>query len=311
LKKGVTGSLSTGLFRDVTFGAIDSCGTKEIFMGIIDKIPFLRNISGPPQHNGSYSTLEITTVFPCAVACRFCPQDKWKSAYKGNHSLTFDDFCKLLENIPREVRLDFSGFSEPFLNRDSSKMMLHAYQNGYQIALYTTLVGFTPHDAEIIKGINFASCTIHLPDDTNCRVPDEAKWLRTYELFAGNVNYDNANYHMGKLSPRIKKEVLRICRPPVLTRANNVDSDVVKPLDRLKGVIRCAISDNKFNQNVMMPNGDVYLCCMDWSLQHKLGNLFEHSYETLHDGEEYHRVCRSMQDPFLETICRYCERSRG
>jgi radical SAM protein with 4Fe4S-binding SPASM domain len=256
-------------------------------------------------------TLEITTVFPCAVACKICPQDRWKSAYKGKHRLTYDDFCKVLENIPKHVRLDFSGFSEPFLNRDSSRMMLHAYQNGYQVVLYTTLTGFTPHDAEIIKDITFAACTIHLPDDTNFKVPDEDKWLRSYELFARNVEYDNAIYHMGRLSSRVKKEVLRICRPPILTRANNVDRDVVKPLARHKGIIRCTTSNNLFNQNVLMPNGDVYLCCMDWSLQHKLGNLFEQSYDDLHSNEEYQRICHSMNDPSLETICRYCERSRG
>lgn len=256
-------------------------------------------------------TLEITTVFPCAVACKICPQDKWKNIYKGKHRLTYEDFCKMLKNIPKDVRLDFSGFSEPFLNRDSSKMMLHAYQNGYQVVLYTTLVGFTPHDAEVIKVIKFAACTIHLPDDTNFKVPNEEKWLLSYELFARNVDYDNAIYHLGKLSSRVKKEVRGICRPPILTRANNVVTEVIKPLARHKGVIKCLISDNLFNQNVMMPNGDVYLCCMDWSLQHKLGNLFEQSYETLHESDEYHRICHSMHDPSIETICHYCERSKG
>jgi radical SAM protein with 4Fe4S-binding SPASM domain len=283
-------------------------------MTLLSKIPLIgktiRALSREPAPVIG-PTLEITTVFPCAVSCRICPQDKWKGVYKGKHRLTFDDFCKLLENIPTEVRLDFSGFSEPFLNRDSSKMMRYAFQKGYQVVLYTTLVGFTANDAETIKDIPFAACTIHLPDDTNFKVTDEDKWFRSYDLFARSVEYDNAIYHMGKLSPRVKKEVHKICRPPILTRSNNVDTGVIHSLPRHKGVIRCAISDNIFNQNVMMPNGDVYLCCMDWSLQHKLGNLFENSYEALHDSEEYHRICKSMHDPAVETICRYCERSIG
>jgi hypothetical protein len=282
-------------------------------MRLFGKIPFVSKAvqafsRGPAPVIGP--TLEITTVFPCAVACKICPQDKWKGVYKGKDRLTFADFCTLLENIPRDVRLDFSGFSEPFLNRDSSKMMLHAYRNGYRVVLYTTLLGFTPADAEIIKEITFAACTVHLPDDTNFTVPDEEKWLRSYQLFANNVAYDNAIYHLGRLSPAVKKAVARICRPPVLTRANNVASGVAKPLARRRGVLGCTISNNLFNQNVMMPNGDVYLCCMDWSLQHKLGNLFEQPYADLHAGEEYHRVCRGMDDPAIETICRYCERSR-
>jgi radical SAM protein with 4Fe4S-binding SPASM domain len=255
-------------------------------------------------------TLEITTIFPCAISCKFCPQHKWQGAYKGNHRLTFDDFCKVLENIPKNVRLDFSGFSEPFLNRDSSQMMRHAYQRGYQVALYTTLLGFTPHDAEIIRSINFTACTLHLPDDTNFKVLNEDKWFLSYKLFAKNVKYDNAIYHMGKLSSRVTKEILNICRPPILTRSNNVGTEVLNHLSRHKGIINCTISNNLFNQNVMMPNGDVYLCCMDWSLEHKLGNLFEQSYAYLHNNEEYQKICNGMGDSSIETICRYCERSR-
>ena len=47
-----------------------------------------------------------------------------------------------------DVRLDFSGFSEPFLNRESSRMMRLAYQKGYQVVLYTTLVGFRREDLD-------------------------------------------------------------------------------------------------------------------------------------------------------------------
>jgi radical SAM protein with 4Fe4S-binding SPASM domain len=254
-------------------------------------------------------TLEITTVFPCGVGCKICPQGACKAAYTGNTRLSFDDFCRVLERIPKHVRLDFSGFSEPFLNRESSLMMRHAFQSGYQVALYTTLVGFDQGHLDILKEVHFYACTIHVPDDSNFRVPDENKWLETFRLFTGDIPYDNAIYHLGKLSPLIKREVARICRPPILTRANSVDSTVVKPLPRHKGAIRCSISGNRFHQNLLMPNGDVYLCCMDWTLQHKLGNLFEQSYQELHQSAEYQRVCRSMDDPALESICRYCERS--
>ena len=284
-------------------------------MGAISKAPFIRFflnvISRKDDHSNVEigATLEITTIFPCTIACRICPQEKCKSAYTGRHRLTFNEFRTVLEKIPKHVRLDFSGFSEPFLNKESSLMMAHAFRSGYNVALFTTLVGFSQSHLENLKGVHFSVCTIHIPDDTNFRVADENKWLDTYRLFAQHIPYDNAIYHMGKISPRLKREVARICRPQILTRANCVDSEIVKPLARHKGAIRCSISGNLFHQNLMMPNGDIYLCCMDWSLQHKLGNLFEQEYKALHTSDEHHKICRSVNDPSLESICRYCERS--
>lgn len=44
---------------------------------------------------------------------------------------------------------------------------------------------------------------------------------------------------------------------------------------------------NSFEQNVMLPNGDVYLCCMDWSLKHKLGNIFTTNFNNLKRDKKY------------------------
>lgn len=279
-------------------------------MNIINKIPLLEKVLSPFFRKEYCSTLEITTIFPCGNSCRFCPQDKWRKAYKGKHRLSYDEFKVMLEKIPKNVRLDFSGFSEPFMNRDSSLMMRYAFQNGYRIALFTTLVGFRKEDLDIIKEIPFSPCNIHIPDDTNFRVHDEAKWIASFKLFTDNIQYNEAVYHGGTLSPEIKREMTRLRSYPVLTRASNVDPGVAKPLQRHAGVIGCSASRDLFDQSVVMPNGDVYLCCMDWALQHRLGNLFEQSYEDLFKSEEYNKIIRGMHDESIETICRYCERGK-
>ncbi len=58
---------------------------------------------------------------------------------------------------------------------------------------------------------------------------------------------------------------------------------------------------------VRRPNGDVYLCCMDWSLKHRLGSLATQAYEELFQGEEFRAILRGMTDESVESICRYCE----
>ena len=37
----------------------------------------------------------------------------------------------------------------------------------------------------------------------------------------------------------------------------------------------------RMNHNVLLPNGDVVLCCMDFGMQHVLGNLKRQSYEEI------------------------------
>ena len=252
-------------------------------------------------------TLEITTIFPCVNRCRYCPQDKWRKAYSGKSRLTYAEFRDILKKIPKNVRLDFSGFSEPFANRETSLMMRHAFEQGYQVALFTTLVGLRQKDLDVLKGVHIYPCAIHLPDDTNFKV-NEDRWLELFRLFTRHIPYDEAVYHLGDISEKIKNEVKKIRVRPTFSRSNNADPEVVENYPRQKGIISCSTSGNKFNQNVLMPNGDVYLCCMDWSLQHKLGNLFEQSYEELHKSETYKKIGLSMQDESIETICRYCAR---
>lgn len=276
------------------------------------KIPRIKRTIRILLSNKNGPTLELTTIFPCVNQCSYCPQDTWRKAYQGKSRLTFDEFCALLEKIPKNVRLDFSGFSEPFANPDSSRMMRHAVEEGYRVALFTTLVGFKPQDLERLKGLHIYPCAIHLPDDTNFKVPNEDKWIDSFRLFAKHIPYDEAVYHSGMVSEKILREVKKekISVRPLYSRANNADQEIVDPLPRQKGMISCVTSGNRFDQNVMMPNGDVYVCCMDWSLQHLLGNLFEVPYEQLHKSETFETICRSMKDESVEVICRYCARCK-
>jgi len=48
--------------------------------------------------------------------------------------------------------------------------------------------------------------------------------------------------------------------------------------------------------NVMLPNGDISLCCMDYGLDQILGNLYEKSYESI--------IPNAMQ---TYKLCKYCE----
>ncbi|HEY8287693.1 MAG TPA: radical SAM protein, partial [Acetobacteraceae bacterium] len=118
-------------------------------------------------------TLEITTKLGCALACRFCPQDRLVKSYPRGDSreLSLDEFRQVVAKVPPHVRLDFSGMAEPWLNPRATDMVVHAFAEGRKVAIYTTLQGMPPRDADMLIA-RFADritpetpWVIHLPDD--------------------------------------------------------------------------------------------------------------------------------------------------
>ena len=134
----------------------------------------------PQQYTLRYNSLEIsiprlmmeiTTSAGCSVSCKFCPQKTFLQAYKSEvRKLSLQDFQKALENVPDDTIIIFSGFAEPFLNTDCTKMILHAHEEGHQISLFTTGTGLTLEDVSAIRKIPFSGFphggfVLHLADD--------------------------------------------------------------------------------------------------------------------------------------------------
>jgi len=160
-------------------------------------------------------------------------------------------FTEALRNIPINVEIHFSAFSEPFLNKDIYTMIEYANTKGYRIIIYTTTRGL---DVDRLKDTPFAEFNIH----------------------------DIGNYKRVPYRTQINKVIAPI------SRAGNLWEREPK----LQPLI-CPRSPT-FEQNVMLPDGDVYLCCMDWSLKHKLGNIFKTHFNNLNREKQYE-------------LCRYCE----
>jgi len=219
--------------------------------------------------------------------CGFCPQSVLAKKYTGKQVLDYYSFCEILRKIPNNVRIDFSGFSEPFANEDCSKMILEA--NGREVFLYTTLSHFRSTDADLLRGFNFRHITIHCPDK-KFFIMDENVWGRNLDNFL-SCGFNPVYMAGGEVSEFVANKVGdNINVPPILSRAGNYKGKKILA----HGASRCAIAGTTFSHNVLLPNGDVYLCCMDYSLEHKLGNLFECEYNGLIRQEKY-------------DLCSFCE----
>ena len=198
--------------------------------------------------------IEITTNLPCPNMCSYCPQRVLGQAYEGIKILTLENFKQILSNIPKEVIIDFAGFSEPFVNPESAEMMMYAHLQGYKVMVWTTLVGFTEEDRKLIESIPFLNFSVH---DIGRGIKKDYPFVTSIDVI---VNKDS--------------------------RAGNLF-----PVDKKTSVNGC-IRSSEYKINVMLPNGDVVLCCQDYGLKHRLGNLLETNYNKLKRDGNY-ELCLS------------------
>ena len=81
--------------------------------------------------------------------------------------------------------------------------------------------------------------------------------------------------------------------------------------DKNDSTFETARSEGSLNERfVLFPNGQVYLCCMDYSLDHYIGNLFVSTYSYITDGtspQSFNTVKTLLDSEEGKIICRRCE----
>lgn len=244
--------------------------------------------------------LEITTHIGCPVNCMDCPQKKLIHLYQGRKDLDLDDYKRAIDKVPSGTRIDFSGMCEPFTNKHCTDMILYAAQKGFPLALYTTLQGATKDDWERLRGVRYEVVTIHLPDKegrSHFKITDE--YLELLGLWETN-NYSCHGEIDDRVYPFLKQRNLITF---MHDRAGNVDCRPHRSIDPMVG-LTCITSGKAMNHNVLLPNGQVLMCCMDYGMTGIFGNLFEQEYNEV----LYSPTACAMRQTLNqgESICRHC-----
>lgn len=270
------------------------------------------------RKNHLKSSLAITTSVGCRNACSYCPQKSFVTSYKKLSDVTrmsFDTFTRCLESVPKEICLSFSGFSEPWLNPDCTKMILYAHNRGFMLRVNTTLIGMKQEDILQLSKIPFIKFVVHLPDNQNLtKIRVDETYLRNLSLLIENQPL-NLNWKFHKTTSEIgihadvqevlQKKNIRITIAGLNNRAGKVDTGIQYSIPN-KGKVLKQCQD--FHHNILLPNGDVVLCHMDWSLRHILGNLLEQDYSGIHSGKIYTQLQASLLNPDADILCRDCEK---
>ena len=275
-----------------------------------------------PKWKYSYfPTLEITTSIPkngCVVDCVFCPQRTLQQTYQGERFLSFENFKKIIDKVPSEIRITFAGFTEPWLNKHCTDMVLYAHEKGHPISVFTTGVGMQIEDLRRIRHIKFASnpnggFVLHIPDqERRAKHPLAPKYVDVLRYIHLSHLYESPihNYHwmcMGTPHECVSDIIQHAQVPDMWSRAGNLLGEaILKPeLMNLKNHFGAVYHgeqdvtcncDERLYHNVLLPNGDVSLCCMDYGLKHILGNLLEQEYNDI------------LPEPYsCFKLCRLCE----
>jgi len=248
--------------------------------------------------------LEITTHIGCPIDCVDCPQSLLRSRYTGQKTMDFDDYKRAIDKVPAGTRIDFSGMCEPFVNPRCTDMILYAADKGFPLALYTTLQGATQKDWERLKDIYFEVVTIHLPDAEG---RSHFNITEDYLDLLSDWNCDNYSCH-GTIDQRV---YLSLKQRNVITfmhdRAGNVPARPHLTKDPNKR-LWCITSGRAMDHNVLLPNGDVLMCCMDYGYTGLFGNLFTQTYEEVLNSEAAQAMRRTLSEG--ESICRHCANAR-
>ena len=112
--------------------------------------------------------MEITTKIECINARDYYPQDRLIKTYRKRSNIlemSFDTFKTCVDRIPQDVDIHFSGMCEPWLNKDCTKTLMYSCKRGYNIFVFTTLVGMKPSDINSIESVLLKSFMVDLPSN--------------------------------------------------------------------------------------------------------------------------------------------------
>jgi hypothetical protein len=286
----------------------------------------MREKYGIVHHDGP--VMELTTMIGCPVMCTFCPQDNLRTNYGDDTKYMQPmDLLAVLVKLPKNTRIDFSGMSEPWANPACTTMLEMVLYMGFKVAIYTTLYGMT--DPESVRTVleqhpdQVEVIMLHLPDaNGNMKGwKNNDEWQKAAAVITntkvpcgiGAMTMDRN----GVVHPDLQPMVGQLAGWVGHTRADSLDTKQVEgqalsitPHNTFS--LTCA-STPFYDRNVLLPNGDVVLCCMDYNLKHVIGNLLEQTYDEVMQGDKLAEIVKMNEaDGFDKcSICKSCENVRA
>jgi len=273
-------------------------------------------------------TLEITTMIGCPLMCNFCPQDNLRDAYGKDDPkyMTLETFKIALSKVPANTRIDFSGMSEVWVNPAATDMLEHALKQKHNVAVYSTLYNWTVETAEKVAQLFYRYrnqvevFSVHFPDEYGNMKgwKYSPEWETVFHMITSSVQDAGIKLEAmtmsdhGKIHKDLQHLGIQLYNWFGHDRAGSLNKEQVKeqPINfvtKHEAPVSCSKTIN-YDQHVLLPNGDVVLCCMDYDNKHILGNLVTQEYQDLFTGPEMTRLIRENIKPCYssDSLCKSC-----
>lgn len=246
---------------------------------------------------------EISAVAKdCPVACDVCPQDKLRAAYTGPRLMSFQTFKTCLDKMPAGCFVSFAGFAEGWLNPAISDMVRYTRETEHEFEAYSTAVGMSESDAHALADARPQRVTLHLADSGSvAKINVTDQYLRVLAILKERTPW--RAMAMGPIHPTLLPMFGNLPEEYLHSRAGNVKGSVRLPR---AGALKCRAA-NELDHNVLLPSGDLVVCCMDYSLQHVIGNQIAQTWEEIRSGEPLRKLREAMGSQSGDCLCRRCE----
>jgi len=248
--------------------------------------------------------LEITTKIGCSNFCSYCPQSVLTEAYSkisDETMMSFDTFSECISKLSKDVKINFTGFCEPFLNTKTINMIEFAADRGHPIVVSTTLKGLQSSYISRLEKIDFVDFCVHLPSDKDINMVKSSTYTnRLQAIIDSSIKNKKYHYH-GDLMHEKARIVSEVKKVGIITRAGNLKN--VPYTEKIKPVT----CKRKFSHPVLLPNGDLAICCMDYGLENIIGNLKTENPDDIYKNKPFLSFLKKTKQN-QGSLCHKCER---
>jgi radical SAM protein with 4Fe4S-binding SPASM domain len=264
--------------------------------------------------------IEFSLYTGCEINCEYCPQ---LSLHKASRKklMSFDEYKSALDKIPSYVSIVLAGFIDPLLYKDLPRIVEYTKNKKHKLYIATTLPDKIKKNVELfLNKSNWDGRTVHLRDEFMNYKENSEDYYKALDIYFSQFNdklRDNRFSFLGSVLDKRIEDLLHKHNlytyfskvVPYKRIDSTVKSETVQDNKFLKGSIYC--TRGFYRKQMIAPDGDVVLCCMDVEKRHILGNIYEMNYNDIYKSEEYKKVIKGFNDETLNTICRKCVYSKN